>query len=284
MKLNYWAFAAVMIAFGGISTAAATITGNPAADGWTFQGNSTAKGTFVRQKGGSLYDFDVYTLGFQLDGTSPLAAVSTAWQAGDRIMGMGGVANEELDETFRTVNKWGAAGSVYAADSDGPGGVNDGVGSSSEGNGGLGSMLTGFSYTRTKGALDGSWNGAFVTPTTMTYYTGSETFLTDTAILDAARHLAIFSGLGTSEDPSKVVSWQSFLNLSLLERLSLQTGSPLTSGLPAFGANSIVSRQRGTGGYTEALATVAPVPLPAGAWLLLTGAGALAALSRRRAA
>lgn len=139
------------------SAVAAPVTGNPAADGWTLQGRSTDTGTFVRKGTGKLYDFAVYSIGFVLDGSSPLASVSAAWQGGDRILGLGGVANEALDETFRTVNKWGAATSTYAADSNGPGiPPDDGVGSSSSGAGGLGSMLTGFNYTRTNGALDGA--------------------------------------------------------------------------------------------------------------------------------
>jgi hypothetical protein len=291
MTINQWAFAVIVAAFGATSAAAASITGNPVTDGWEFQGKSTAEGTFVRKGSGALYDYDVYTRGFLLDGASSLAGVSAAWQAGDRIMGMGGVANQALDETFRTVNKWGAAGSTYAASTNGTAAPNDGVGSSSSGAGGLGSMLTGFNYTRTNGALDGAWNGTFVTPTVMTYFTGVETTLTDAAILDAARHLAIFSGAGTSDDPNIIASWQSFLNLSLLERLALDVGSPLTSGLPAFDANSIVTRQRSTSSsnFTDALAVigspdVAAVPLPAGAWLLLTAAGALVALRRPRAA
>ena len=101
----------------GTSAIANTITGDPSADGWTFNGNSTANGTYIRSNPSRDFDhaFDIYTTlftvtdpsVFSLDGHFGNPAYedfyvtgngnpwdqSTAreWEVGHTVIGIGGV-------------------------------------------------------------------------------------------------------------------------------------------------------------------------------------------------
>ena len=261
---------------GVASTAAAsTITGNPALDGWEFQGNSLDAGVFVRGNGG--WNYDVYTQEFILAAGNPLFNISSSWQAGDIVLGMGGVSRQTSDITLRTVSKFGGASSGFQAAVPGPG-----VGSTAQG--GVGTVLSAFQYTRTgpsgqKVLQNPAWNGALLTPATFRYVSGSSTVNYDSNadVTDYARIIALFDGVGDSTVSDTVVSWQSFLNISAMERDLF-----FADGTPARGAPSIVTWQRGTGASVDALASVSPIPLPAAGWLLLGGLGALGFAARRK--
>ena len=267
--------ASLTFALSAGSVTAATISGNPAADGWELQGNSLAQGVYVRGARG--YDYDVYAQEFILGASNPLFNISANWQAGDIVVGFGGVAKEALNQTFRSVTKFGGSVNNTFAPESVPF-ANDGIGSTA--NGGPGTVLTGFNFTRASGALNGAWNGELVIPQTFRYINAASTALnydSNAAVKDYARILALFSGAGTSSDPNIVTSWQSFINISAMERDSLFGGT-----VPGRGAPSIVTRQQSTSSATDAFAVATPIPLPAAGWLLLGGLGALGFAARRK--
>src|SRR5690606_6053465 len=121
---------------------AGPITGNPAADGWTAQGNSLAIGTYIRGGGG--FNYNVYTTSFTLEAGSPL--LGGGWQVGDTILAMGGVivdnASGNLTSSVRIVSKFGNSPTAWQASTTAsPNG--DGLGSTSSGHGGNGAVLLG---------------------------------------------------------------------------------------------------------------------------------------------
>jgi hypothetical protein len=244
---------------------AVTVTGNPAADGWSAGGNSQTLGTYVRGSGGQ--NFNVYFTEFTLDAGSPL--LSANWLVGDQILGLGGVVQTLVDETARVVLKFGAADSTFSASPALNCGINTppcGNASFSGGFGGTGSILVAFLYGRSSGNLnDPLWNGAFLAPDTQQRFNGSSAVA---LVGDYARIISLFDTPGVDE----LTSFQGVLNLSALVR-----GGVIQN--PVFGANSIVTVQRSTNS-TLFVDAVTGVPEPS-TWAM-AGAGLLIAAYRAR--
>ena len=96
----------VMLAAAGVASAA-SVTGDPAADGWAYQGHSLENGTYVRGSGN--IGFDIYTTQFTVGDASAftmhdhvagsdypsyyeaLDPTVNLWQDGDAIVAVGGV-------------------------------------------------------------------------------------------------------------------------------------------------------------------------------------------------
>ena len=252
-----------------MASEAGAITGNPLTDGWAFQGNSLEDGVYVRGAGG--WDYDVYSGSFLLELGNPLLGISANWQAGDVILGLGGVSKQDDNITFRSVTKFGGGGpdNAFAPADPGPG-----VGSTASG--GVGAVLTGFNFRRDNAASgspekalnDASWNGGFVAPTAFTYVSslGSVTYSSDATVTDYARIIALFDNVGDPTNPDVVSSWQSLLNISAMMR-----DSRFADGTPIEEANSIVTWQRSTGTSTDAFAVTSVIPVPGPLLLILSG-------------
>jgi hypothetical protein len=67
-----------------------SVTGNPAADGWTFNGNSMANGVYVR--GSANYSYDTYIAAMNVQAGSNLTIDDgdNSWLADDTVLGVGG--------------------------------------------------------------------------------------------------------------------------------------------------------------------------------------------------
>ena len=242
------------------AVSAQTVTGNPITDGWTLQGNSFADGVFARTSGapGAL-DFDVYAGSYTLAAGSNLLTGAPSWQVGDTVYGLGIVAKALYDITMSPMIKFGGVGSTYAADSDGRlGPLVDGRVSDSTGQGGEGSVLIRITGLYNRGASNVGTgnlntpanNGAFLAPTTMTYYDGGSTSVVG-LVGDAARFVTLFDTAGADA----ATSFAGLLNVSALTRL----GGAGINDLPQVGAASVVSFMRSTGSDgTEAIAKIVP--------------------------
>jgi hypothetical protein len=146
--------ALVTLGLASANAASVDSTGNPTLGGWNLVGNSLDTGVYVQ--GNNRYNYDLYWTSFTLDAGSPL--LGTGFQVGDQVIGIGAVLNGythtdgsytaggvpvsdlgQLNAKFGTLTPVGTT-PLYAADSDGLGGVADGHGSQSGGNGGTGSV------------------------------------------------------------------------------------------------------------------------------------------------
>jgi len=136
-------------------------TGNPGSDNWLEQGLSTALGTYIRGDGN--WSFNVYTSSFTLAEGSPL--IGGNWQAGDLILGLGGIMNPNTqDFSPRFVAKFGAADASFKPATTLSSG--DGIGSFSGGAAGIGGVQVDFFYARDwpSGVLPAGLNGIMQTP------------------------------------------------------------------------------------------------------------------------
>jgi hypothetical protein len=80
----------LVIVFVGNVALATSITGNPAADGWTLNGNSLANSVYVR--GNANYAYDAYSAAISVQSGSNLAIDDgvNSWLPGDTVLGVGG--------------------------------------------------------------------------------------------------------------------------------------------------------------------------------------------------
>ncbi|MGY6632437.1 MAG: hypothetical protein ACXIU8_01645 [Alkalilacustris sp.] len=272
---------AALVACVGSGSQAATVSGNPALDGWQFLGNSLDDGTYVRGTGG--FDFAAFGTEFVLQ-SGPLLGTSPNWQIGDVILGFGGIMNTTVNATLRAVTKLGGADSGFTA--AGPAGPGEGGTAA----GGPGTVLVAYRFMRDDSATlrAPEMNGTLLRAETFVLVDRSGqsmSFGSDSDATDYARVMAVFEGSGTADDPHVVRSWQTYLNLSALTR-----DSRLGAVVPDPGAPSIVSFQQShSNNFTDALVQLdaagqplAVIPLPATGWLLLGALGALAMAGRMR--
>lgn len=261
------------------TTHAATVTGDPVADGWAYQGHSLEKGTYVRGSGN--IGFEIYTAKFTVSDGSLFTMSSpdsdyyedldpntaTPWQAGDKIVAVGGVfrdisaadsgwssfpaslTNVEADDKLRLQAKFGPS-NVWWASTVEPG-SGDGSGSSSNS----------FEFVRTSGWLHpndtnnytnwwATFSGEMMGPQNNLLYGPGE----------AAR--LIWQWDSAKNRPG---SWQILLNTSMYN-------------YPGE-IDTVVSSVQYDNPYTDGIATVVPEP----ATLSLLALGGLAMIRRRRA-
>lgn len=270
-------FAGGVVALSSLSFA--FVTGNPFADGWTKGGHSFQNGTFIRGDGLFSYDTYAHTFTVQAGSNLEISDGATSWLAGDKIIGIGGIFvtppsaidngwasyssnsyNTNLTTSLRMVSKFGTSPTAWSASTTAPAGGN-GANSFSGGAGGVGAYLMGNDPYDVVGIAGGTLSLA----TTSQIYTGSGT-------VNVSNRVSRYIFQETSADI--VTSWQSLLNVSLLER---QVGF-VYGDLPQFGDRHNVAVQRGTGVTHDALA---PVPEPA--TMTVLALGALAVLRRKHA-
>jgi hypothetical protein len=262
------------------STAVADIvTGDPVADGWTYQGNSLDNGIYIRGAGN--FSFDLYTKVYTVGSTGSFLSMSSPWSVGDRVLGVGGVfvprtaasagwpafagdpVNSNLDTNVRIVTKYGTSPSAWSASSVAPDAGN-GNGSFSNGDGGLGSVL----LTTNVGQLTPGNNGQLIQPALVNVWNGtvgSNGLVIDTEVARVAYQL------GAND---QLVRWETFLNTTKLSGLS-----PLTIPSENDRWNQAIQRNTSSTDFTDALVNSsqsASVPAPPAVFLSITGLMVLA--------
>lgn len=277
--ITRWASSVALAGLLAGTASASSVSGDPLADGWVFGGNSLALGNYVR--GDGVFDYGLYTSAFSLSSGSNL--VGSGWQAGDSILGIGGVitpgaANPNLTQSVRLVAKFGTSPSAWQASTITPTGGN-GLGSFSGGAGGDGAILLGTDGpTQGTGSLNpgssrfvGPGNpgpgNVFEIPLAQRYDGGGV----------SAMPTSIGKFIFQFDTNDVLSSWQVLLNRDVL-------GAQLGAGaeIPGLGDRAIVTLQRSVNStlFTDSLITVVPAP---GA-LALLGLGGLCATRRRRGA
>lgn len=200
------------------------ITGNPVADGWSWQGNSLAPGTYIRGTGG--WSFGVYNQVFTLDVTDG------NWQTGDQIIGLGGVTSGQYIFWPNVVAKFGSSTASFSASSLlSPNG--DGNGSFSSGMAGLGGVQVDFHFkfddgvgiqpgTHSTTTVRPGLANTVLLPDHVLYTSAIGSFLgfpfavTPDINPDFARVIGLFSPDGSGQDI--LDSFEIVLNLSYLDR------------------------------------------------------------------
>jgi hypothetical protein len=284
-----------------LASAAIVVTGNPFTDGWDYSGRSNELGTYTRGLGlnnTAIFDYNVYSKVYTIDAGSNLL-FSSNWQIGDTIVALGGVMNSVVDVTFRSVTKFGSPDSIYSAASDvalchsqGVSGAACGKSGNEAGHGGPGSVLFGYNFVRNGSgnvtALNPGESFTIKKPETIRYYDETVvnpanrdvSYSADAAFQDYGRIYAVFDTSGND----KVLSWETFLNLSALGRDARFSADDL----PGIGEPSIVTFQRSTNSteFTDAVVfanVAAAVPEPGTVALLGLGLIGLAVSRKRRA-
>jgi hypothetical protein len=233
-------------------------SGNPQTDGWVNNGNSLASGVYVQGTGN--FSFDIYTTSFTLESGSGL--IGDGWQAGDEIVGLGGVVDHEADNpnlthSVRIVSKFSAGNDGWDP--------NTGSGSFS-GAGGEGALLL-----ATRGPLAPSGNTEHLNPfdgfnssrvatelvpgeiheiPMLQRHDGTGTGDIDT---DAGKFIYLSDGPdyvdGQSEEPAPLLSsWQVFVNVSMLDNDFDE--------VPGEGDPVIQTLQRSTSVFTDGYGTI----------------------------
>jgi len=273
---------AVLLGVGGLGVPChASITGDPSTDSWILEGSSSSGGNY--DDGAGNYNVNIYTTTFTLGGSSPLVSTLGGfdWNAGDVIVGVGGVfngANSDLtygggaDEngvshtgatSTRIVIKYGSSGATWT-----PGSAStSSPGYASLANGGAGSVLLG-TYAYDFYPAD---SGTLIVPAdSPEEQTGAST----TATINGDVGRVITDWYSGSE-----VGFESFLDLTLLD-----AQYPSTKVAP--GNAFVIDLQDGSGAFQDSQATLTTaVPEPGTPALLVVTAGIfLAARSRFRTA
>lgn len=269
----------LLLAFAAFSSSAgaASVTGDPAADGWLYQGNSLAAGTYIRGTGG--WSFDVYSNAFIL---SPLdSLVGGNWQSGDQIVGLGAKTTGQYIYSPNLVAKFGSSTATFSP-STVPAPNGDGNGSFSSGMAGLGGVQVDYNYEFSGTVLrsdQAPLSGQLIKPDNVLYDDGSPLFSLVSRNQDFARVVALFNRVDGADI---LESFEIILNLSYLGD-STRLGIAGPGGIPALNGKSDLAVQRFANEYTDAylLTSPAPVPVPPALWLF---ASALAGLRLARRA
>jgi hypothetical protein len=253
--------AACLVLSVSLASAAITLTGNPAQDGWTAGGNSLSSGVYV--DGAGNYGFDVYSATMTAD-----AAIATAmgWTQGDTILGVGGVFNGANPELVGATSgpkiqvKYGTGISVptpWAASSTL---VAPGNGNAHFGNGGEGAA-----EVRSSGFLSSSaWIASAGQLVPSTSSDPIDRIVGGTEI-DNQPYTNVF-GLIWTVSAGQPSAWEVLLDIT-----QLAAASP-TEPTPLAGDQAIMTIQNGAGDFTDALLNVsalAPAPAPEPASLVV---------------
>jgi len=281
---------AIVLGLGSAAVDAASITGDPSADGWTLFGNSLAKGVYV--DGSANYSFDAYGTGFTVTAGSDLEISdgNYSWLAGDTIVGAGGkfttitaaeagwdqISGTTINSLLRSSGpkmqvKFGTADATWSTSTTAPGSGN-GSSSSSAGGGRVQVRTSGYFQT-------GTPHPGQTEPWTLDGNSG------ELLVLDKSDHISWSQDIDKrvarmiwiyDESLEHVTSFELLLNVSLMRRLA-----PEFEGLlPDIGDKAIITVQDGDGAYTNALVNVVPEPAAVG----VLGLGAIGLLRRRRGA
>lgn len=286
------AFAATMalIVCASINARAATISGNPVNDGWTFGGNSLANGTYIRGEG--TFSFDIYSAAFTVAAGSNLeiSAGDYSWLPGDQIVGLGGkfvsttaaaagwaafqpnpysgggvAVNDDVSGSSRPVAKFGTATSNFTTSTTAPFANGNGNGSLDAGHGGDGAILARITTNRT---LSGA--SQLQLPDRVDRYDASGNLILSTSSSAQVEDddLAYVARLMYTWDTNHIGTWQYVVNVSLLAREFPYNAYPE----PGDQANMAV--QRGDNRFTDGLVAtpltdVVPEPASLAIWLIL---------------
>jgi hypothetical protein len=244
----------------------ANLTGDPVGDGWSWQGNSLDAGTYIRSTsdatGPGDFSYGVYNNVFSLT-ASDAGIIGGGWQAGDQIIGLGGVMMGQYIYSPSLVAKFGSSAASFSASSTttAPG---DGNGSFSSGMAGVGGVQVDFNYEFDSGPGTGTGTtarpglaGILLTPDHVLYdgthqFGGLMDTFCDVAFFsnacnigsDFARVVADFTTDGGSQDILN--SFEIALDLSYLQRAGYDP-------LPAADGKSDMAVQRFAGAYIDAL-------------------------------
>ncbi len=272
---------------------AATITGDPVADGFALTGHSLEKGTYV--KGIANYGYYAYGNGFNVQAGSNLEISdgTYSWQAGDAVVAVGGVFTDDqptgwtlsgnamnslLPDTTpysgpKLQVKFGTEDASWYTSTAAPG---SGNGNSSSSNGGGRIQVRTSAYFQTDTPLSGqtepwTWNG------------NSGQLL----VLDKESHIDWDGGDENldkrvarmiwvwDDTTNQITSWELLLNVSLLDRVAPED---FTGKLPKIGDMAIMTVQDNDGAYTDALVTTVPEP----ATMAILGLGGILLRRKRK--
>ncbi len=261
------AAAAVMTIAGSAFASPTIFTGNPATDGWDFQGNSLSASNYIRGAGN--FDYGIYTSSFTLGAGSNM--LGGGWSAGDSILGAGGVINNRtgnLTQSVRIVTKFGADQNAWPGSS----------GSFSGGAGGNGAILLG-TYAPGGGNNLNPTSSSFIGPGVVHQMPLAQRYDSGTSSISTTIGKLLF----TFDADNVLSSWQVLLNLTVLESL-LAPGEELPSDLSSV--NSTLQRSNNSSLFTDArggfeTAESVVIPLPGAAGMALAGMGMIG-LRRRR--
>jgi hypothetical protein len=244
----------------GASTTFGQVTGNPASDGWTSDGLSTASGNLLFETGN--FSVNMYATAFNLAAGSPLlgtVGTSEGWSVGDTIVGVGGVFtptgnssvtydNANGTVTTRFVVKYGTSTAAWTAGS---------AAGAAAALGGTGAIELG-----TSTEVLSPTSGLQIPSNTPEEITGPSS----TATISDDVGQILTSWTGTAPAPaSTIVGFESFLDLTLLD-------SQVPSANVALGDDYVLDLQQQSGALQDSTAalpgSVAAVPEPS---MLLTG-------------
>jgi len=268
-----------------LAASAANFTGSPVADGWQPDGNSTNLGTYIRSaidigENPSIGDFsfNVYSDAFTI--SSNLGP----FEAGDKLLGLGGVNNSGFILGPRIIAKFGAAGASFSPSTTLPP-LGNGNGSFTT-NSGIGGIELAFWYQYSGNVLSNSSdNGGIRYPNTATNSQDVVLYnVNNTGTTSNLNNYAAVVGLFTLTGGKDVLtSWELVVDVTAL---SDPSRGDFGVQVPIPGGLSDVPLQETFGGapdgFTDAFALI---PEPSTYSLVLISVAALGqAISRCRRA